>query len=140
MASTNTKTDIELAVDKFLGFAKENNKTSKTWIGVLVSLAAVASAMGLLYFQAWKKGKEFAKLETEHDDAQQKAEMAKVDAQTAVLDADKKKALDDVATHTAEAASIQKAMENTDAQHAQITAKINQLSSWDDVDAFLNGK
>lgn len=141
MADSTDKDPTEKIVDTALQVLKTLKSTDKKgmsrWLGVSVAAVVVAIALAIVYFKAWRKGKQRAKVAHQHDVELELAHAAEVDAKLAEHEVDKKAALIESATHLAAADKLTEDLKELEREHETRTAQINALKNWDDVDRYL---
>jgi septal ring factor EnvC (AmiA/AmiB activator) len=142
------KDSIDKAVKGVLGWIEKRKAQSKAstvapaskpwgWVVGLIVAVVVLVSLALVAFWAWRKGREIAKLKHQIDVDKERKIEAKVDAELARDEAEKKK-LD------AEALRLKVKIDRTkdevrhlEAERKAAHAKIDTITSWADVDALL---
>jgi len=107
------------------------------WVVGLIVAAVVLIGLSILSWYLWSKGKELAKLRHEKDVAEMEKHTAEVQAELTVLE-DKR---EDLQTKALECESkiteLSIMIEKTEAERQAAHAKIDTLTSWDDVDRMV---
>jgi len=126
-------------VEKKKAVAQEpvsQTSTAKPWGWVLGIIAAVLVFLALAFaaWQAWKKGREIAKLKHELDKRKEEERQARVNAELAKLSSEREK-------YEKEAEQIRERIQETkgdilklEAERLSAHAKIDKVTKWEDVD------
>lgn len=113
--------------------------TAKPWGWVLGLIAAVLVFLALAFaaWQAWKKGREIAKLKHELDKKKEEERQARVNAELSKLSSEREK-------YEKEAAAIKDRIEDTkkdlvklEAERVAAHDKIDKVTKWEDVDRLM---
>ena len=142
---------VKAALDSILGWVEQKKaaaqqplaqtSTAKPWSWVLGIIAAILVFLALAFaaWQAWKKGREIAKLKHELDKKKEEERQAKVNVELSKLESERKK-------YEAEAAELQGKINDTkediaelEAERKAIHAKIDKVTKWEDVDRLMEG-
>ena len=143
MADNQDLTEIKTKLDGLLGVVqakKEESQSSGTpWGWIAAAIAAVLAFVGLAFaaYDAWKKGREIAKLQHEADIQVEVKMKAEIDAKLATEDAIQK-------AQQMVAEQMAKQIEKTKAQILLIEEerkaardKIDKVTSWVDIDNLM---
>ena len=113
-----------------------STSTAKPWGWVLGIIAAVLIFLALAFaaWQAWKKGREIAKLKHELDKRREEERQARVNAELSKLSSEREK-------YEKEAEQIRERIQETkggilklEAERLTAHAKIDKVTKWEDVD------
>jgi predicted nucleic acid-binding Zn-ribbon protein len=144
--SNDSKVDlstVEKKLDGILGVLQakkeESQKNGTSWSWVTAAIAALLAFIGLAFaaYDAWKKGREIAKLKHEKDVAEEAKQKAEIEVKlTAEAELQKARQL--------LISNIEKTIVGLEVQIAEaekerqaIHAKIDQVTSWDDLDKLI---
>lgn len=117
--------------------SSQSGSSTGGWIAGLVTLVLFLIVVAIFAFQAWKSGKETARLLHEAAVRDEAARTARVDAQlaenasTAVELLEKVDSLEEESELLREQASVEAE------RHTKALEQINSIASWDDVDSLL---
>ena len=119
--------------------AKEQSGSGAGWIG-----AAIAGILGLIgiaifAFQAWKSGKELAKLKHEKAVREEEEHQAKVDIEIATNEDERQKAIQEADGAGKRIEALELERQRLEGEHREHRERIDAIASWDDVDLFLDG-
>lgn len=115
---------------------EQTNSNAGGWIAGVVALVLALVGVVILAYQQWKAGKERAKLLHEKALREEEAHQAEVDAN---LEADRQKkfeALDRVTAIHLDVDRLAQEIKRLQVERDDSRAKIDQITSWEDVDAF----
>ena len=133
--------DTTETLDKLVGIVqnyKSKDKDGKGgWIAAAISAIVALLAIAMLAYRAWKAGK--ARAAELHQKAllEEQKHQAEVDASLATSETEKQKALDEVADLELALQSLEKDLEELQAERDKNHATIGKITSWEDVDALV---
>jgi len=121
---------------------KEQTQTSGKsygWlIGLIISLV-VFVGLAIVAFQAWKKGREIAKLKHQIDVAEENKKKAELETALAESE-EKQKKLQETATKiTDNINNMKKEIAGLEKERLKKNEDIKRITSWEDVDKLLKG-
>lgn len=139
----NNLTEIKQKLDGILGIVQKKKEESRaagtSWGWVTAALAAVLAFIGLAFaaYDAWKKGREIAKLKHEKDLAEETKQ--KVIAEEKITKEYTKQKSQQILISSLETkiAAINTKIGNAEQQRQNIHSKIDQVTSWADFDDLL---
>lgn len=107
------------------------------WVVGLVVAAVVFIGLSILSWYLWSKGKELAKLRHEKDVAEMAKHQAEVQAELTVLE-EKRISLEvEAKIQEGRVETLRMAIQRAEAERQATHAKIDTLTSWDDVDRMM---
>lgn len=142
MAEEETETDTG-ALDKLLDVVqnyKSNEQSGSNtggWIAGLVVLVIALIGVAIFAYQQWKAGKERAKLLHERAVALEQQHQAELDHELAEKEAEKQAHLDAALEAYKRASEIDKRRAELVKVRDEARAKIDRITSWEDVDAIV---
>jgi uncharacterized membrane protein YhiD involved in acid resistance len=107
------------------------------WIGALIAAILVMIAAAIFGFIAWSKGKELAKLKHEKAVSEEQEHQANVDSVIAVNEDIRRKALVKAAAAREKTKELEKARVKVEEDHREARKRIDEITSWDDVNSYL---
>jgi septal ring factor EnvC (AmiA/AmiB activator) len=110
-----------------------------SWIAGLVVAAIAMLTIGIMYWRAWRQGKELAKLKHERDVAEQNKARAEVEDRVARNEEEAKKLLEEAAAADKRAAAIDAKLKEAADAKTKTDEDIDALKNWRDVDRYLSG-
>lgn len=119
--------------------AKETSNSSSPWgwvLGLLAS-ALVFLALAFVAWEAWKKGKEIAKLKHQVDVDEEQKRQAEINAKLTSLEDNRKKLEQEAATLADRVKDAKEDIATLEAERQLAHKKIDLVTSWEDVDALL---
>lgn len=133
-------TEIKQKLDGLLGAVQakkeESQKSGTQWGWVTAAIAAVLAFVGLAFaaYDAWKKGREIAKLQHEKDVEAEAKQRAEIEAKLAVEESRQKTQLLLVENHAKQIAKLESEIAEKEKERQAIHAKIDKATSWSDLD------
>jgi len=115
--------------------------TAKPWGWVLGLIAAVLVFVALAFaaWQAWKKGREIAKLKHERDKRLEEDRQAKVNAELAKLESERTRYKLESEDIKEDIKEIDKTLEDMEKARLAIHEKIKNVTKWEDIDEIIGG-
>lgn len=128
-------------LDKLIESLREHKgQETNNSAGLIASLIAMLVAIvgvAILAFQAWRSGKEKAKLLHESDVAKELEKAEQLDAELSELDEQKQIHLEEVSRLHQQAEELDKKAKEVEHEHYTQIAAIVELLTWEDVDAYI---
>jgi hypothetical protein len=135
---------IMSVLDKVLGSIQDNKEKESVgaggWLGALIAAILVIIVTGIFGFIAWKRGKEMSKLLHEKAIREEEEHQAKVNADLAETDEVRDEAIKVVNEARRDIAVLEVERREIEEAHREVRARIDAITSWDDVDSFIGNR
>lgn len=118
------------------GSQQATRSTPWRWVVGLLVGAAAALFVGFLYYRAWKKGRELAKLKHEKDVLETKQKMAIINEKMSTNQHEMDLALIDFKHAKLATVKLEEKMRAVEADHKKSMEAVDALKTWDDVDRY----
>lgn len=120
---------------------KSKNKEGKSsWIAALVFSIFVILLTGVFGLLAWRKGRKMAKLQHAADKAKEAEHQATVDVSLAQDALQRQEAMEAAEGARQDVQRLTEAQEAIQRDYEETRVRLDAIVSWDDVDAYLNGR
>lgn len=142
-----TAADLKDTLDGVLGWVQKEKAQAKDtgkggspwgWVVGLILAAIIFFALAFVAWQAWKKGKEIAKLKHKIDVDEETKRQAEVDAKLTSLEEKRKRLEEDARTLTVEIEEAKTKVAKLETERREAHATIDAVTTWEDVDAILD--
>lgn len=136
-------TAIEKKLDGILGAIQakkeESQKNGTSWSWVTATIAAILAFIGLAFasYDAWKKGREIAKLKHEKDVAEEAKQRAEIEVKLTTETERQKVQQLLIANITKTIVNLKIDIEKAEKERQDIHNKIDKVTNWDDLDQLM---
>lgn len=117
----------------------KKSSPSKPWGWVTGIVVAIVVLFGLasIAWYLWKKGREIAKLKHREDVLKEKKHQIKIDESLATEAAKQEKIIDDIIKAEEDIKKVKQRIHHLEQQRREAHKKIDVITSWEDLDAYL---
>ncbi len=132
-----TRGTLDKVLEAIQGYKQKKQAGSGGWIAAVITGVLALIAIAVFAWQAWKAGKERAKLLHEKAVREEEEHQARVDADLAEDQATKDSALQVADELQKEVDRLQEEADHLEAERVRARETIERISSWEDVDEIV---
>lgn len=137
MAEEEEKGTLDKLVGVVQNYKQQDSKGSGGWIAAAIAGIVALISIALLAFNAWKKGKETARLLHEKAVEEEKERQATEDAIIAETREKQDEAAARAMEHLAEVTRLAEEAGQVEAERRRAHELIDQITSWEDIDELV---